>query len=341
MPWILGNSDCVGIAAPARLFARFVQPTTVVQQAPNWLVWVNLWIVYIVWGSTYLAIRIVVRTMPPMLTAGVRFVVAGALMGGWLALRRGRGTLRVSRAEMAGAAIVGTALLAGANGLVMVAEQTVASSLAALIIASVPLWVVVLRFATGERVPALTLASVAAGFAGVALLVLPGGDSGTSGAGAWLLLMAALAWASGSFYAQRLAMPGDLLVSTTYQMVLGGAVAIVAGLVVGEASDLDPARFSAQSLWAALYLVLIGSLVAFTAYVWLLRNAPISKVATYAYVNPVVAIFLGWAILSERITPVMGVGAAIIIGSVALIVGRQPRPARAPEPGGAAVAEHA
>lgn len=291
-------------------------------RAPGWLVWANLWIVYLVWGSTYLAIRVVVQTMPPFLTAGARFVIAGVLMGAMLALRRGPGALRITRSELISATVIGTALLVIANGLVMVAEQDVPSSLAALLIASVPLWVVVLRRLDGERVHALTLGGVVAGFAGVALLVRPGG-TGIDAVGAVLLLVAAVAWALGSFLSNRMPLPGDLLVSTTYQMLMGGVVAIVAGIVTGEVADLDVSAFSAESLWATIYLVLVGSLVAFTAYVWLLQNAPISKVATYAYVNPVVAIFLGWAILSERITPVVIAGAVLIVVSVAFIVGRE------------------
>lgn len=291
-------------------------------RAPGWLVWVNLWIVYLVWGSTYLAIRVVVRTMPPLLTVGARFIIAGALMGAVLALRRGPKILRISSGELVAATAVGTALLVVANGLVMVAEQDVPSSLAALLIASVPLWVVILRWFAGEKVHATTLGGVIVGFAGVALLVRPGG-SGIDPLGATLLLIAGLSWALGSFFSSRLSLPRDLLVSTTYQMLTGGVVAILAGLATGEAADVDVSAFSTESMWAAVYLVFVGSLIGFTAYVWLLQNAPISKVATYAYVNPVVAIFLGWAILSERITPVVIAGAALIVVSVAFIVGRE------------------
>lgn len=288
------------------------------------LVWMALATVYLVWGSTYLAIRVVVDTLPPLLSAGVRFLIAGAIAYGFLWLRHGRDHVRVSGAEVRASAIVGTLLLLGGNGLVSLAERDVPSGLAALIIGAVPLWVILLRAAFGERIGRGTLAAVVVGFAGVALLVLPGNQpAGASLAGVFLLVAAAASWASGSFLSGRLSMPPDVFVSTAVQMLAGGAVLSLAGMLTGEISGLDPSSFSATSLLALGYLVVFGSLVAFTAYVWLLQNAPISKVATYAYVNPVVAIFLGWVLLSEQITSIMLLGASVIIGSVAFTVGRE------------------
>jgi len=221
--------------------------------------------------------------------------------------------------------LIGGALVLGGNGLVMVAEQEVPSGLAALIIAAVPLWVVVMRGVVGESIPRGTLVGVVVGFAGVALLLLPGGAEGERGGvgGFLLVVLASLSWALGSFMSKRADLPEDPFLSTSLQMLLGGAVCIPAGLAIGEAGEVDVAAFSTDSLIAFAYLVVIGSLLAFTAYVWLLQHAPISKVATYAYVNPVIAIFLGAVILSEDLTFTILLGALIIVGSVAAIVRRE------------------
>lgn len=301
-----------------------VQTTATRQQAPGWVVWLALWTVYIVWGSTYLAIRVTVETLPPLLSAGIRFLVAGSLLYAWLAIRRGRQGVRISPRELGAAAIVGGALLLGGNGLVSIAERDVSSSLAALIIGSVPLWVVVWRWITGDRVARRTLAGVAVGFTGVAILVLPAGRPGEATLlGLLLLIAAAASWATGSFFSKSLPLPSDLLLSTAAQMIAGGVIITAAGLLRGEASGIRFSEFSGASLLALGYLIVIGSWVAFTAYVWLLQNAPISKVATYAYVNPVIAMFLGWVILSEEITAAMLVGAGVIIASVATIVRKE------------------
>lgn len=299
-------------------------PASVSNRSTGWRVWAALWIVYIVWGSTYLAIRVVVETMPPLLSASLRFVLAGLIMFGILAYRRGRAGIKVGRREVVASTIIGSLLLLGANGLVMIAEQTVPSGLAALLIASVPLWVILLRTISRDRVGKATLGAVGVGFIGVGILVLPGNrPEGVGLFGPLLLIAASASWATGSFLSRRLTLPRDPLVSTALQMICGGAVMGVAALLRGEAAGLDPARFSLQSWLALGYLVVFGSLLAFTAYVWLLQNAPISKVATYAYVNPVVAIFLGWLILSESIGLTMLLGAAIIVGSVAFTVGHE------------------
>ncbi|MGI8774633.1 MAG: EamA family transporter [Actinomycetota bacterium] len=297
-------------------------PTTDRNPPPGWMIWIALWIVYIVWGSTYLAIRVTVETMPPLLTAGVRFMAAGAITLVFLRLKRGRGSVRVTGRGLYAAAIVGAALLLGGNGMVSIAEQYVPSGLTALIIASVPLWVVVLRKLFREPVPRATLLGVGAGFVGVAILVSPGseGSDGASLAMMLLVVLASVSWASGSFFSKKLPLPDDPFVSTMAQMLAGGALMSLVGIARGELNGLDPSSFSAASLWAFVYLVVAGSLLAFTAYVWLLKNAPISKVATYAYVNPVVAIALGWLILSETVTPLIIVGASIIVASVAAIV---------------------
>ena len=295
--------------------------------APSWMVWTALWIVYIVWGSTYLAIRVTVETLPPLLTAGVRFMLAGGVIFLWLRIRKGKGAGRLTVSEMLWSTLIGAGLVFGGNGLVMIAEQDVPSSYAALIIASVPLWVVVLRYVLRERVNLMTLLSVLVGFIGVGVLVLPGDKpGGATTFGVFLLVLASISWASASFFAKKVPLPKDPFVNTAMQMVGGGAVCLIAGLIHGELATFAWSDVSDASVIAFSYLVSIGSLVAFTAYVWLLQNAPISKVATYAYVNPVIAIFLGWAILSEEITATVLIGAAIIVGSVAFTVRKESTP---------------
>jgi drug/metabolite transporter (DMT)-like permease len=285
--------------------------------APAWKVWGALWTIYIVWGSTYLAIRVMVETVPPLLGAGARFLVAGAVMVVVLSFRR---SVRPTRAQLLSALLVGL-LLPGANAVVTVAEQTVPSSMAALLIASVPLWVILLRRSVGESVPRASVGAVLVGFAGVALLLRPGEQSGDATViGLAACVFAALMWASGSFASPRLQLPRDGLVSTAWQMLLGGLVITIVGLAFGEAGEVEPAAFSTRSIVALVYLIAVGSWFAFTAYSWLLQNAPISRVATYAYVNPVVAIVLGWLILDEVITPITLIGASVIVVSVALVV---------------------
>ena len=295
--------------------------------APSWMVWAALWTVYIVWGSTYLAIRVTVETLPPFLAAGVRFLIAGVLMYGWLWFRKGSRGMRVTRSQLGSTGLVGALLLLGGNGLVMIAEQDVPSGLASLIIASTPLWVVLYRFLARDNVSRGTLVGVAVGFVGVAVLVLPSDrPDGASLGGIILLLIAAASWGNGSFLSSRIDMPRDPAVSTAYQMLLGGLALLVIGAVRGELAGLDIEAFSTRSVVALVYLIFMGSLVAFTAYVWVLQHAPVSKVATYAYVNPVIAIFLGWLVLSEEITGTIFGGAAIIVASVAFIVRKESAP---------------
>jgi drug/metabolite transporter (DMT)-like permease len=285
-------------------------------------VWAALGTVYLVWGSTYLAIAIAVQTLPPFLYSGVRFTLAGLILAGWLAFRRV--DLRISRRELGGAAAVGILMLAGGNGLVNLGEQTVPSGVAALIVASIPLWIVVYRMVAGERVGRDLLFGVLLGLVGVAILVVPGGLNGTiDPVGALMLFGATLSWALGTFLSPRLATPRNALVSTAYQMLAGGIVLLVVALGNGEIAQFDPATFSVRSLIAFAYLVIFGSLIAYTAYTWLLQNASVSLVSTYAFVNPVVAVVLGALILAEPITSTIVIGAAVIVVAVAYIVFRQ------------------
>jgi drug/metabolite transporter (DMT)-like permease len=268
-----------------------------------------------------LAIRAMVETMPPLLASGLRFAVAGAALAGWLLVRRGRSSLRMTRRELLGAAVVGVLLMLGGNGLVSVGENAgVPSGLAALLIASEPMWVIVLRFLFRDRVPKGTLVGVLVGFAGVAVLLLPGAPTGATAIGIATVLLAAAMWATGSFSMTRLPSPRDPLAYTAMQMLCGGAVMFAVGLVAGEAGDVHFGQFSTDSILGFFYLVVVGSLVAFSAYTWLLRNVPISKVSTYAYVNPVIAVALGWAVYDESLSAIALGGAAIVVASVAAIV---------------------
>ena len=294
--------------------------------------WSGLATIYLVWGSTYLAIRVMVETMPPLLGAGARFLLAGIVLYAWLLLRGGAARVKVSRREALLDLALGILLLFGGNGLVTVAEQAAPSGLSALIIAATPLWVILLRVFARESVPPVTLAGVGIGFVGVGLLVVPG--ERPDDAALWavvLLLVASASWAVGSFVASKASVPPDILGATALQMVLGGAVMVALGFAVGEGSELDVGSYSLRSLAAFGYLIVAGSLLAFTAYAWLLQNAPISTVATYAFVNPVVAVVLGWALLDEELTPAMLAGATAIVASVAFVVRNENR-AAAPEP---------
>ena len=302
-------------------------------------VWVALVTVYLVWGSTYLAIRVAVRTAPPLLAMGVRFLAAGVLLAAVLALRSGPRSLVVDRRRLAGCAVVGLLLLLGGNGLVAVAERTVPSGLAALVVASTPLWLVVLRLVVArERVTRVSLAGTALGFVGIAVLVLPGGLTGPHGepvrvGGLLVVVAAAACWALGSFVSSRLPMPGDAFVATTWEMLCGGAGLVVVAAVSGELSGLDVGAVSGTAWLALGYLVLVGSIVAFSAYVWLLAHAPLSLTATYAYVNPVVAVALGALLLDEPVSAAVLVGGAVVVVGVGLVVSAE-RPRRTgPAPG--------
>ena len=306
---------------------------------PRWLVLANLWTVYLVWGSTYLAIRVAVETIPPFVGAGVRFLIAGLIVAAFLQVRGRLAVASLGRQQLVASAVVGALLLLGGNGLVMSAEQTVPSGLAALVVASVPLWIVALRTLDGQRVSRTTLASIPVGLVGVAILVLPRAEGGLATlAGPMLLIVASICWATGSFYSQRLLLPRDPLVSTSLQMLFGGILLTLSGLLLGEGEMIQAAEVSTASVVALGYLVVFGSLAGFTAYTWLLHHAPVSTVATYAYVNPVIAVLLGWALLSEDITAAVLAGAVIIVASVAFVVrqetlARRQTPAPDPEAG--------
>jgi len=295
--------------------------------ARDWRLWLALATVYLVWGSTYLAIRVMVETVPPLLGAGLRFLLAGAVLYPFLVARRGWAAVRVPAAQVGASALVGLLFLAGGTGLVTVAERDVPSGLAAVLVAAMPLVVVVLRRLAGEPVPRATAIGVTVGFAGVAVLVLPGNPTpGAGGLGLGLILVATVSMAVASFVSSRLPVPGDTLVATALELLAAGVALCAAGLLTGEAGDLVLERVSGASLAAFAYLVVAGSLVAYTAYVWLLANAPVSQATTHTHVNPVVAVLLGWLVLHEPVTLATLAGAALVVGSVATVVGHESGP---------------
>jgi len=290
-------------------------------------IWAALLVVYVVWGSTYLAIRVAVQTLPPFLMAGVRHLSAGIVLYAF-AIRRGdRLHDRPTRAGWRAAAVIGAALLLGGNGGVVWAEQYVSSGLAALFVSTVPIWVALLdRVVYGQPIVPRVVAGLLLGFGGVALLV---GRVETGGAEPWsalALLGASLAWASGSLYARTAPLPRRPLVGTSMQMLAGGVCLLAASVVAGEPARLHAGAFTPQAVAAVVYLTVAGSLVAFSAYVWLLGVAPISLVSTYAYVNPVVAVLLGWLLLDEPLNARLAAAGTAIVLAVALIASaRRPR----------------
>jgi drug/metabolite transporter (DMT)-like permease len=291
--------------------------------AARWKLLTALWTVYLVWGSTYFAIKITVRTLPAFLSAGLRFLLAGALLALILTLR-GR-SIRVTLRELASSALLGISLLGLGVGVVTLAETRIDSSTAAMIAGSVPLQVILLRALARERIALATRLSVLAGLAGLGLIVIPGGEGSSSAIGLALMVGATVSWSLGSFFAHRLPLPQDGFVATTWEMLGAGFFLLLLGVAAGELGTAEPAGFTLESVAAWLYLGVVGSLIGFTAYAWLLRNAPISKVVTHQYVNPLVAIALGAALLDEHITLTTGLGAALIVGAVFVAV-RQERP---------------
>lgn len=297
------------------------------------IVWAALITVYIVWGSTYLAIRVVVESgIPPILGMGLRFFAASIIFMAYLALRHGVSALRISRRELRGAAIMGVLLLVGGNGVVAIAEQTVPSGLTALIIGAVPLWFVLLRFAGGDRPRSLTWVGVLVGFTGIAAISLPrGGMDEVAAWGVVCIVAATLSWSTGSYLSPRLNLPKNTAVTATYEMLVAGVLMTTGSAIAGDLPQLTSSDITVDG-WIALgYLIVFGSLLAFTAYSYALANAPLSLVGTYAYVNPVVAVLLGWMILDESITSVIVGGGALVVIGVALVVSAE-RPKKAPRP---------
>ena len=291
-------------------------------QALKYRIWAGLLSIYLVWGSTYLAIRFAVQTIPPFIMAGTRFLVAGLIVFTW---RRLAGDALPTVKQCRSAAIVGLFLLLGGNGLVVWAEQRVVSSVTALMIGSVPLFVVVVElFWPGRSRPNWkVLAGVLSGFIGIAILIGPSQLMNRSQSidhiGATALLFASLFWAIGSIYASQAELPDSPLMGTSIEMLAGAGGLLLFGTLMGEWSRLNLDRISGQSWFGLLYLIIFGSLVGFASYSWLLRVAPIALVSTYAYINPLVAVFLGNLIAKEPITWQIMLSSIVIISSVALI----------------------
>lgn len=287
---------------------------------PRWLVLAAFATVYVVWGSTYLAIRYAVETLPPFLMAGVRFLLAGAILALWAYWRDGA---RATATNWRAAWIAGAFLLLGGNGMVVWAEQKVPSGLAALLVATMPLWLVMVAWAKpGGRAPTLGVAAgVLLGITGMLLLVGPGAISGQAvdRTGAIVLTMASLSWAIGSLYSRTAPLPTNAILATGLEMITGGVLLILLGTATGEWSRLDMSHASSASIVGFLYLVVFGSLLAFTAFAWLIRVSTPARVSTYAFVNPVVAVFLGWAIAHEPVTKMTVIATMVIVAAVACI----------------------
>ena len=309
--------------------------------------WLGLLVIYFVWGSTYIGIRLADESIPPFLMAGVRFLLAGFVLLTWeyLAIRRiprepssgdatdahDRGYLPTRR-QVRDSAIVGGALLLGGMGLVALGEKTVPAGVAAFQIALLPVWIAVLgRVFFGERLPRMVIVGIFVGLVGVAILVDPLGGSGPAfdAFGLFVLLCSPICWASGSLFSSHKAvLPRRPLTATGLQMVFGGTLLFIAALVTGEFAGFNIAAVTGRSWLGLVYLTSVGSLVGFTTYVWLLRVAPLPKVATYAYVNPIVAFVLAGLLLGETIEPRTALAGAVIVAGVALIVTARGRPGR-------------
>ncbi|MGZ4390196.1 MAG: EamA family transporter [Gaiellaceae bacterium] len=275
--------------------------------------------VYLVWGSTYLAIAVADRTLPPMLMLSVRFLVAGALLYAWSAWRGDLAAERPGRRQWRAAALAGGLLLVVDTGGVAWAEQRVASGFAALILATVPLFMALLdRLVFGVRLPLGAMAGIAAGLLGVGLLVGPSGKADV--AGVVVLLVASFAWAAGSLYARVAPLPRRPLLAAAMQMLCAGVLLAGAGIAMGELSRVHLGAISPASLAALGFLIVFGSFMAFTAYGWLLKNASTTLLSTYAYVNPAVAVFLGWAFVGEHVGGKEVAAGLVILTSIALLL---------------------
>jgi drug/metabolite transporter (DMT)-like permease len=290
-------------------------------------VWIALATIYVVWGSTFLAIAVVVRDLPPFLAMAMRHLAAGALVFAWVMVRR-RETEPLGWKQWGAAFVFGGALFLVGHGLLAWAQQEVPSGIAALLVGTIPLWFAILaRIFLGERLGGRALAGLALGFAGLFLLVDPSGQEGAEPVWALVIVLGALGWVAGSLYSQRSPLPKDTLLGAGMGMLAGGMLLLAVSGIRGE---YDDARFTTDALLATAYMVVVGSLIGFSAYVWLLKTVPASTVSTYAYVNPVIAVFLGWVFNDESITGrTLFAGAAIVIG-VALMVSRSVE--KEPEP---------
>lgn len=286
-------------------------------------------LIYFIWGSTYLAIRYAIETIPPFLMAGMRFTAAGLLMYGALRLA---GVANPSARQWLQLAVVGTFLFLGGNGFVVWAEQYINSGLAALLVSTLPVWLILLDWlwAGGPRPTGMAMAGIGLGILGTLILVDPiqlvGSDLYLPGAA--MVVLASMLWAIGSIYSKKFRQPASIFMSAACQMIGGGLSLLLTSVLLGEPQDFVPADVSAVSLGGFFYLMVFGSMIAISAYVWLLQNASASSVSTYAFVNPAVAILLGWLIADETINAHILAGAAVILVGVFLVI-KAPRKASA------------
>ena len=284
--------------------------------------------IYLIWGSTYLAIKLAIETLPPFFMAGFRFLIAGTLLYAWTALR---GAPRPARQHWVAAFIVGALLLVGGNGALVWSEERVPSGLAALLLATIPIWMVLLDSLRngGPKLGGRVLGGLAVGIAGLGLLVGPAelwGSSRVDPLGAGVLMFGSLSWSVGSLYTRHAKLPPSPFLAAAMEMLAGGTLLIVLGLLSGEGKQLHWGAVSMRSLSGLIYLVFFGSLLGFTAYMWLLGVASTARVSTYAYVNPVVAVFVGWAFAGELLTARELLATAAIVAAVALIITHRPQP---------------
>ena len=291
------------------------------EPAPRWLVLTAFGLVYVLWGSTYLGIRIAIETIPPFLMAGVRFLIAGGILYVWA---RARGAPRPERAHWRSAAITGALLLVLSNGGVTWAEQTVPSGITSLLVCTAPLWMVTLDwlFFGGHRPTPGMVLGIALGLVGVIVLIGPdqiAHGGGVDPAGALVLLTAPIFWAYGSLWSRSAPLPKSPILAIGMEMLAGGALLTAAGLLTGESAQLHVSAISARSLIALAYLIVFGALIGFTAYLWLLRVSTAAKVSTHSFVNPVIAVILGWAVAGEPVTSRTLAASAIIVAAVAII----------------------
>jgi len=290
------------------------------------LTWISLWTVYIIWGSTYFAIAYVIETMPPLLGMGIRFFIAGVLLSLLIMINSGWKEFRIPAVEIRTSAVMGFVLLGFGLGNVALAEEHVPSGIVALIIAALPLWIAIFRTIDGQRPTALSWIGLITGFLGVALLLKPGSVKSVNGEDSttvlffmFMVLLGNIGWALGTYLAPRYPLPKNALVFTAIEMLAGGVSLTIAGLVKGESLGdfLDASNWSWIWFW---YLVIFGSIIAYSAYLWLVSNAPVGLTATYAYVNPIIAVTLGAVFLDEVITVNYAVGGSIIVLGVLIVV---------------------
>jgi drug/metabolite transporter (DMT)-like permease len=291
--------------------------------------------VWIIWGSTYLGIAVLVQTLPGLLSNGIRFLIATFLLGLGLVIFKGPRVLLVTRAQFTGAATMGVMLLGVGIGTLSMAERFVPSGIAALLVSVMPLWIILFRVRAGDRPSRLTIAGVAVGMGGLVAMLLPGGTTAIAGDDSdvvrWSLaiMVSSFIWAFFSWRSTRFDLPTNPLTTTFYEMLTAGVFLSIVGVLFGQ--RVNVAQVSTAS-WLALGYLVIASLLAYTAYVWLLGNAPMSLIATYAYVNPVVAVFLGWLVVGEPITRDVLIGLTIVVGGVILVVSGERRPTLIEEP---------